>query len=61
MQVNAHAQPHQQFTKFPSPTGQYFSNQNCDLKGVERFETFNVKKGKLVTDLKASEALIVYL
>ncbi|KAM0297033.1 hypothetical protein ACHAPM_009902 [Fusarium culmorum] len=45
----------------PSIAGQYFSNQNCDLKGVQRFETFNVKKGKLVTDLKASEALIVYL
>ncbi|QPC78076.1 hypothetical protein HYE68_008828 [Fusarium pseudograminearum] len=45
----------------PSIVGQYFSNQNCDLKGAQRFETFNVKKGKLVTDLKASEALIVYL
>ncbi|CAF3525455.1 unnamed protein product [Fusarium graminearum] len=45
----------------PSIAGQYFSNQNCDLQGVQRFETFNVKKGKLVTDLKASEALIIYL
>ncbi|RBR13263.1 uncharacterized protein FIESC28_08229 [Fusarium coffeatum] len=45
----------------PSIGGQYFSNQNCGLKGAQKFETLKVKKEKLVVDLKASEALVIYL
>ncbi|KAJ5374238.1 hypothetical protein N7517_006244 [Penicillium concentricum] len=45
----------------PSIGGQYFSNNNCSLRGHKRPEKFTIQKHQLTISLAASEALIVYL
>ncbi|KAK4861052.1 hypothetical protein LT330_003968 [Penicillium expansum] len=45
----------------PSIGGQYFSNDDCSLRGAQNFEEFTVEKHRLTISLTASEALIVYL
>ncbi|CAI7580895.1 unnamed protein product [Penicillium viridicatum] len=45
----------------PSIGGQYFSNDNCSLRGHKKFEKFTVQDYQLTITLSASEALIIYL
>ncbi|KAH6871488.1 hypothetical protein B0T10DRAFT_568278 [Thelonectria olida] len=45
----------------PSIGGQYFSNDNCSLRGGRESEKVCVRKGRMAVSLKASEALIIYL
>ena len=58
-------QTHATFVEFSrsklTPTGQYFSNRDCKIRGSENFESAQVTKGAVTFTLAASEALIVYL
>jgi hypothetical protein len=44
-----------------SGPGQYFSNDNCAIRGSQKFENTEVICGKATFTLLASEALLVYL
>jgi len=41
--------------------GQYWVNGTCVVGGTERFETASVQNGQATFDIKAAEALVVYL
>ncbi|KAL1841906.1 hypothetical protein VTJ49DRAFT_6428 [Mycothermus thermophilus] len=41
--------------------GQYWTNGTCVLGGTERFETARVENGQVSFDVRAAEALLVYL